>query len=175
MTGSYPTIHKAALDIMGRVTIVARMDQRGGLAECAMTRLRHDKPAGVHSMSRSVRPLAVSVLILTATAAGPSRAQDTGAGEAIFKTHCQACHTAGPGGAPGVGPNLSGLVGRKAASTSFSYSDALKASGLTWDRKTLDAFLAAPSQLVPGTRMVISVPDAKQRADLIAYLAALKR
>jgi cytochrome c len=125
-------------------------------------------------MSRSARLLALSVLILAATTAGPSWAQDTAAGEAIFKTRCQSCHTAAPGGAPGVGPNLSGLVGRKAASTAFSYSSALKASGLTWDRKTLDAFLTAPSQLVPGTRMVISVPDGKQRADLIAYLATLK-
>jgi cytochrome c len=126
-------------------------------------------------MSCSARLVALSALLLAGVATGPSRAQDAAAGETLFKTRCQTCHAAAPGSAAGIGPNLSGLVGRKAASTPFSYSSALKGSGLTWDRKTLDTFLAAPSQLVPGTRMMISVADVKQRADLVAYLATLKR
>jgi cytochrome c len=126
-------------------------------------------------MSCNAHLIALSALLLAGVATGPSRAQDAAAGETIFKTRCQACHAAAPAAAPGIGPNLWGLVGRKAASTPFSYSSALAGSGLTWDRKTLEAFLTAPSQLVPGTRMVISVADAKQRADLVAYFATLKR
>jgi cytochrome c len=74
-----------------------------------------------------------------------------------------------------MAPNLYGVVGRKAASTAFGYSAALKASGLTWDPATLDRFLTSPMKLVPGTRMLIPVSDPKQRADLIAYLGSLKK
>jgi cytochrome c len=73
-----------------------------------------------------------------------------------------------------LGPNLSRVAGRKAASSEFTYSTALKASGLKWDKPTLDRFLTAPMKAVPGTRMVISIPDAKQRADIVAYLSSLK-
>lgn len=108
--------------------------------------------------------------LLGATAA-PAFAQDAAAGGADFKQRCQTCH-AGPPNA--IAPNLAGVVGRKAASTSFTYSSALKASGLTWSPATLDRFLASPAKTVPGTRMLVSTPDAKQRANLIAYLATLK-
>ena len=74
------------------------------------------------------------------------------------------------------GPNLIGLVGRKAASQpAFSkYSEALKASGLTWSTATLDEFLKNPMALVPGTFMPMLIKDDKTRADVIAYLATLK-
>ena len=111
---------------------------------------------------------------LAAAAAAPAMAQDAGAGEAIFKQRCQSCHAAPAGQPHGVGPNLAGVVGRKAASTAFAYSSALKGSGLTWDKPTLDRFLSGPSKMVPGTRMLISVPDPKERAGLIAYLGGLK-
>jgi len=84
------------------------------------------------------------------------------------------CHVTTSGQKAGLGPNLSGLVGRKAASTDFLYSPALKASGLKWDKANLDTFLAAPSKLVPGTRMAISVANPAERAALVAYLASLK-
>ena len=121
--------------------------------------------------------LALSLLL--AAAAAPALAQDAAAGGAFFKQRCSTCHTVTPGQspglAPGLAPNLYGVVGRKAASTTFNYSTALKASGLTWDAATLDKFLTSPMKLVPGTRMLIPVADAKQRADLIAYLASLKK
>jgi len=46
----------------------------------------------------------------------------------------------------------------------------MKRSGIVWSAATLDGFLAAPSQVVPGTAMYVDVRDAKERADLIAYL-----
>jgi len=51
---------------------------------------------------------------------------------------------------------------------------ALKSSGLSWTKATLDRLLTAPSKLVPGTRMVVAMPDPKPRADVVAYLARLK-
>jgi cytochrome c len=71
-----------------------------------------------------------------------------------------------------MGPHLQGLFGRKAGTIEGAhfYSDALKESGIVWDEATLDSYLAAPTKAVPGTTMMIGVPDAQQRADLIAYL-----
>lgn len=118
------------------------------------------------------RLIALSLLFLAAAA--PAMAQNAEAGAVVFKQRCSTCHTATPGQRHGVGPNLAGLAGRRAASGDFNYSTALRNSGLTWDAATLDRFLAGPSKLVPGTRMLIPVPDPKQRADLIAYLGTLK-
>jgi cytochrome c len=100
----------------------------------------------------------------------PSGAQSTPAGAQAFGM-CTACHTVTKGGRNGIGPNLSGLIGRRAGSVpGFTYSAAMKGSGLTWDAKTLDTFLAAPTKKVPGTKMPISVSDPAKRAAIIAYL-----
>lgn len=115
--------------------------------------------------------LSASLLFLLTA---PASAQNANAGSAIFRQRCQTCHSVTPGQKALLGPNLSGLSGRKAASSAFAYSSALKASGLTWDKATLDRFLSAPMKVVPGTRMVVSIADAKQRGDIIAYLSGLK-
>lgn len=118
-----------------------------------------------------MKMIALAALALVAPVA--AHAADVAAGEAVFH-QCTACHTIKPG-QPGVAaPNLRGVVGRKAASTGFAYSTALKASKLTWSPATLNTFLKGPQKLVPGTRMVISIADDNQRANLIAYLATLK-
>lgn len=111
--------------------------------------------------------LAVAAALPAAALAQPAP------GAALFASKCQICHSVAAKGAPALlAPNLRGLVGRKAASGAFpSYSAALKKSGLTWSKATLDTFLTAPGKMVPGTRMVIAVPDAKQRGDIIAWLA----
>jgi cytochrome c len=124
-------------------------------------------------MSLGSRLIALSLLL--AAAATPALAQDAAAGAVVFKQRCQTCHTATPGQRHGVGPNLAGVAGRKAASTDFNYSAALQGSGLVWNAATLDRFIAAPSKVVPGTRMLIPVTDAKQRADLVAYLGGLNK
>lgn len=104
----------------------------------------------------------------------PAYAQQADGG-ALFRQRCQMCHVTTPGQKAGLGPNLAGLMGRKAASTEFLYSPALKASGLKWDKPTLDKFLAGPSKLVPGTRMAISVSNPAERTALIGYLGGLKK
>lgn len=123
---------------------------------------------------RSAPAFALSLLAAAyAALATPAAAQAVN-GETLFRQRCQSCH--GTAGKPTpLAPDLAGVVGRKAGSTTFNHSPALKKSGVTWTRATLDTFLAAPMKMVPGTRMVISVPDAAQRKALVAYLATLRR
>ncbi|HEU4962064.1 MAG TPA: cytochrome c family protein [Sphingomonas sp.] len=113
--------------------------------------------------------IAPVIVGLTAVAA-PSTAQSSATGAETF-VMCKGCHTLEKGGRNGIGPNLSGLFGRKAGTApGYTYSPAMKKSGLTWDEKTLSAFLAAPTKTVPGTKMPISVADPAKRAALIDYL-----
>nr|WP_278254341.1 c-type cytochrome [Sphingobium sp. BYY-5] len=88
---------------------------------------------------------------------------------------CRACHNVQKDGKSGIGPNLNGVASRPAASLpGFNYSAALKASKLKWDDQTLDAYLAAPTKKVPGTRMPIATPDPAKRAAIITFLKGLK-
>ncbi len=102
-----------------------------------------------------------------------AHAQDAAAGGMAFQ-QCAECHS--PGSADGAGPGLKGVVGRRAGGKAgFAYSPALAKSTLVWDDKTLDAFLANPQKAVPGTSMAYAGDvDAKERADLVAYLKTLK-
>jgi cytochrome c len=92
-------------------------------------------------------------------------------GKALYQA-CTACHSIEEND---LGPKHRGVFGRRAGSIAdYSYSAALKASGLMWDRSTLDRWLANPSQLVPGTKMYFKIDDAQGRADVIAYLEQLR-
>jgi alcohol dehydrogenase (cytochrome c) len=74
----------------------------------------------------------------------------------------------------GFGPTLAGVVGRRAAAIpGFDYTNALKNSGLNWDRPNLDQFLTNSAQKVPGTAMAVSIASAADRANLITYLSTL--
>ena len=103
-----------------------------------------------------------------AIAAAPAQAADAARGEQLY-ARCAACHALA---SDRVGPRHCGLLGRRAGSVpGFSYTDGMKNSRLVWDEKTLDRFLAKPMAVVPGTSMTYDgVPDAKDRADLIAWL-----
>lgn len=114
--------------------------------------------------------LAVPVLF----AAQPASAQNAAAGATLFKARCTMCHGVSGEGRKGLGPSLQGVVGRKSGTTDFNYSPALKKAAIAWTPATLGTFIAAPMKTVPGTRMVIAVPDAKQRGDIVAFLATLK-
>ncbi len=95
-------------------------------------------------------------------------APDAVRGEQVY-ARCLACHALAY---DRVGPHHCGLFGRRAGSVAgFAYSAAMKHSDITWNDSTLDRFLAKPLAMVPGTSMTYDgVPDAKERAELIAYL-----
>jgi glucose/arabinose dehydrogenase/cytochrome c2 len=97
------------------------------------------------------------------------------AGKTFFRAQCALCHSAEPNDGGGAqGPSLQGVFGRMAASTgTFPFTQALRDSGLTWDAATLDRFLASPTTVVPGTAMVVAVPNDTDRANLVAYFEAL--
>jgi cytochrome c len=97
-----------------------------------------------------------------------ARAGDAAHGRDIYETRCFACHSLD---ANRVGPKHRGVYGRAAGAVpGYAYSAALKASGIVWEAGTLDRWLAGPRSLVPGTKMTFSLPDAADRADVIAYL-----
>ena len=102
-------------------------------------------------------------ILIAALAAG-----DPKAGEAVY-SRCLACHALAY---DRVGPRHCGLFGRLAGRVpGFDYSQAMQNSGITWNDKTLDRFLAKPLAVVPGSAMTYDgVPEPKDRADLIAYL-----
>jgi cytochrome c len=124
-----------------------------------------------------LRQIVVSLCAVVMLVA-PSHARAAGnaaTGAALFN-RCALCHSATKGGGNKIGPNLFGVVGRKAGTyPGFSYSAAMKKSGFVWTPARLDAYLAAPQQVVPGNSMPFAgIADAPQRADLVAYLATLK-
>jgi cytochrome c len=111
----------------------------------------------------------VPMLILTSAPA--SAEGDAVKGKTVFN-RCAGCHTTTSQNK--IGPSLLGVAGRPAGSVSgFKYSKALSASGIVWTDDKLDSYLAAPSKAVPGTSMVVNVPNAADRANLISYLKTL--
>lgn len=113
------------------------------------------------------------VLAISMIAAMPVAAQaaDAEAGKAVFGK-CKACHQTGEGAKNAVGPHLDGVIGRKAGSAEgFNYSEALKASGITWDDASLTEWLTDPKKKVPGNKMVfMGLKDPADIENLIAYL-----
>jgi cytochrome c len=97
---------------------------------------------------------------------------DAARGERFFRGRCAVCHTIGPGGPHGIGPNLHGAMGdRIAARPGYDASDALRQAGGRWDWQTADRFLRSPRGFAPGTRMAFAgINDAQERADVLFYL-----
>ncbi len=95
---------------------------------------------------------------------------DKAAGERVF-AKCRTCHVTDPG-VNRIGPSLAGIVGHEAgAIKGFNYTDANKNSGITWTEDKMFQYLEKPQRVIPKTKMIFAgLPDAQQRADLIAYL-----
>ena len=112
--------------------------------------------------------VAVGLVVSTGTAL----AQDVAAGETSFRK-CAPCHSIGPDAANKVGPELNGLNGRKSGTVDgFSYSDANKASGITWGEAVFKEYIKDPRAKVPGTKMVFAgIKSEKEVGDLWSYVS----
>ena len=105
-------------------------------------------------------------------ALGSASAQDVAAGKSSF-AKCGACHAIGEGAKNKVGPELNGLNGRKSGTVAgYSYSEANKTSGLTWDEATFKEYIKDPKAKIPGTKMAFAGIKREQEVnDLWAFLA----
>ena len=115
------------------------------------------------------------VAIIAGMTNAASAAGDAKRGEALFG-RCAQCHSADKDGGNGLGPNLFGVAGKKAASVpNFYYSPALKNAHITWTDDKLHAWIADPQKMVPGTRMIFSgLKKPQEIDDVIAYLHTKK-
>jgi cytochrome c len=102
---------------------------------------------------------------------GATQAADTEAGQKAF-ARCKICHTLEAGGRSPVGPNLHGIFGRKAGTLDgFSYSAAMKNSGIVWDDDSMTRYLRDPRGSMPGNKMAFpGVKNDEEMANLLAYL-----
>jgi cytochrome c len=129
-------------------------------------------------MGKTAMPIRIFAIVSLAAflTAGAAQAGGNAAnGQQVFG-RCAICHSDTRGAPARIGPNLFGVVGRKAATQpDFSYSAALKNSGIVWTPANLDKWISGPPAMVPGNRMAFAgISDAQSRADLIAYLGTLK-
>ncbi len=118
-----------------------------------------------------------AAVLATVFAVSPAAADgDVAAGEKIFTSKCKVCHQIGPGAKNFVGPDLNGVIGRKAGSEEgYSYSDAMKGSGLTWDEATFKEYIKDPKAKVPGIKMIFAgLPKDTDQDNIYAYLAQFK-
>ena len=119
------------------------------------------------------RAILCAALGMSLAAAGQTaaNAQDAAAGEKVF-IPCRACHQVGETAKNAVGPVLNGIFGRKAGTyPGYSYSDANKNSGITWDEDTFTIYIKDPRAKIPGTKMIFAgIKDDQKIKDLIAFL-----
>jgi len=118
----------------------------------------------------NLRSLALIVPVLAAVSF-QAQAQDVAAGKVAFNK-CRPCHQIGENARNLVGPELNGVIGRKAGSVEgFNYSDANKHSGITWDEPTFKEYIANPRAKVPGTKMAFAgIKSETEINNLLAYL-----
>jgi cytochrome c len=112
-------------------------------------------------------------LALSLAAPALQAADPLAAGKAAFQ-RCANCHQVGPGARSNFGPQLNGILGRRAGyAPDFDYSPAFKKAGFTWNEKNLAAFLRDPDEVVPGNKMRFwGLRSERQIAELLAYLRA---
>ena len=117
-----------------------------------------------------------TVLVVTSTLASPARATgDPARGADVFRQNCSSCHS--PERSTNlVGPSLFSVVGRPAASLmDFSYSSAMKSSGIIWTTDQLLAYLKAPRRYLPGVKMMFpGLADKQERENVVSFLATLR-
>jgi len=108
---------------------------------------------------------------LTVLAAQGATAQDLAAGETSFKK-CLPCHAVGEGAKNKVGPILNGLDGRKSGTVpGYSYTDANKNSGITWNEAEFLDYIKDPRAKIKGTKMIFpGIKNETEAKNLWAYI-----
>ncbi len=124
------------------------------------------------------RTLRLAMSVIAVAGAAPASAQDAAQGQQVFN-RCRACHAVGPAAKNKAGPQLNGIVGRKAGAVAgFNYSAAMREAagkGLVWTEPKLTAYLESPDTFMPGGVMAYAgVKDAGDLKDLIAFLKTQK-
>lgn len=119
-------------------------------------------------------PAAAAFAVLFVTPSHIASAQAAPDGATIFKQRCSSCHSVVAGKPAALGPNLAGVGGRKAGATAYNYSAAMKKANIVWTKPNIEKYLSGPSKMVPGTKMVVSLSDARQRAAVADYLSKVK-
>jgi cytochrome c len=116
--------------------------------------------------------LSALVVIASSAIASTAQAQDVDAGKTSFNK-CMACHAIGEGAKNKVGPEQNGLDGRKAGTVEgYSYSDANKNSGITWNKEQFLEYIKDPRAKIPGTKMIFAgIKNETEAANLWAFLA----
>jgi cytochrome c len=124
-------------------------------------------------MVRTLKSMGVVAVALMLAA--QAQAADVKNGASVFQ-RCAICHSDTKGAPAKIGPNLFGVVGRKAGTfPEFSYSTAMKSAGFVWTTGKIAAYAQHPQVIVPGNRMAFGgISSAKDAADVAAYLATLK-
>jgi cytochrome c len=123
--------------------------------------------ACVAGPNRTASAMAIAVVLTVGHSAPSLAAGDPEHGAKVYH-ECMICHSLDKNG---IGPSHRDVFGRRAGSVpDYSYSAALKGSNIVWNETTLDHWLTNPQALVPGTKMMFSVGDAQDRADVIAFL-----
>jgi cytochrome c len=112
-----------------------------------------------------------SAALLAGTTGLAHAAGDPAEGEKVF-AKCKICHQIGEGAKNAVGPELNGVIGRKAGTApGYNYSDANKNSGITWDETNFREYIKNPKAKVPGTKMIFAgLPKETDIDNLLAYL-----
>src|SRR3981189_2685205 len=128
------------------------------------------RPDKEHLMKKL--PLPALAAIPSMAAASPALAQDAAAGKTSFNK-CMACHAIGEGPKNKVGPELNGIDGRKSGiAEGYSYSDANKNSGITWNKDQFLDYIKDPKAKIPGTKMAFAgIKNEKEANDLWAYIS----
>jgi cytochrome c len=120
--------------------------------------------------------LSTLVVIASSAAATAALAQDAAAGKTSFNK-CMACHSIGEGAKNKVGPELNGLDGRKSGTApDYSYADANKNSGITWNKDQFLEYIKDPRGKIPGTKMIFAgIKNEKEANDLWAYISSFDK
>lgn len=121
--------------------------------------------------------LIAAAFLTTAFISASASAGDAKAGGELFNKKCKMCHTASDNGKHGMGPNLMGVMGRSVGTAAgyTKYSDAMKATGVTWNAASIGKLITDPAAFAAGNMMKGGqVKDAAERDNIIAYIETLK-